>query len=61
MGEVGVAREKVNINRQPIELQWCKNLHFIGFTYPGNPEQCAIFFDQSLLKNKKQSAVGSKQ
>lgn len=53
-GEVGVAREKININRQPIELQWCKNLHFIGFTYPGNTEQCATFFDQSLLKNKKQ-------
>lgn len=34
-------------------MQWCKNLHFIGFTYPGNPEQCATFYDQSLLKNKK--------
>lgn len=58
-GEVGVAREKVNTNRQPIELQWCKNLHFIGFTYPGNPEQCATFFDQSLLKNKKSKSEDS--
>ncbi len=55
MGEVGVARETVDINRLPLELQWCKNLHFIGFTYPGNPEQCGTFYNQSLLKNKKTS------
>lgn len=54
-GEVGVALEAIDTNRLPLELQWCKNLHFIGFTYPGNPELCATFFDQSLLKNKKTS------
>lgn len=52
-GEVGVAREAVDTNRLPLELQWCKNLHFIGFTYPGQPDICATFFNQSLLKNKK--------
>lgn len=52
-GEVGVARETVDTNRLPLELQWCRNLHFIGFTYPGNPDVCATFFNQSLLKNKK--------
>lgn len=52
-GEVGVAREAVDTNRLPLELQWCRNLHFVGFTYPGNVEQCATFFNQSLLKNKK--------
>jgi hypothetical protein len=53
MGEVGVAREAVDTNRLPLELQWCKNLHFIGYTYPGQPDICATFFNQSLLKNKK--------
>lgn len=52
-GEVGVAREAVDTNRLPLELQWCKNLHFIGYTYPGQPDICATFFNQSLLKNKK--------
>jgi hypothetical protein len=53
MGEVGVAREAVDTNRLPLELQWCRNLHFVGFTYPGQPDVCATFFNQSLLKNKK--------
>ena len=52
-GEVGVALETIDTNRLPLELQWCKNLHFIGFTYPGQPDICATFFNQSLLKNKK--------
>jgi len=52
-GEVGVARLSVDTSRLPLELQWCKNLLYIGFTYPGDPETCATFFDQSLLKNKK--------
>ena len=54
-GEVVVAGEAIDTNRLPLELQWCKNLHFIGFTYPGNVEMCATFFNQSLLKNKKKN------
>ena len=52
-GEVGVAAEAIDTNRLPLELQWCKNLHFVGFTYPGNVDMCATFFNQSLLKNRK--------
>lgn len=54
-GEVGVAAESIDTNRLPLELQWCKDLHFIGFTYPGNPDICATFYNQSLLKNTKKN------
>ena len=52
-GEVTDSKTTVRKRRAELEIQLLKNLHFIGFTYPGNVNRCNDFFDQSFLRRKK--------
>jgi len=52
-GEVAESKTTVRKRRKELEIQLLKNLHFIGFTYPGNVNRCNDFFDQSFLRRKK--------
>lgn len=52
-GEVSDSKTTVRKRREELEIQLLKNLHFIGFTYPGNVNRCNDFFDQSFLRRKK--------
>ena len=51
--EVTDSKTTVRNRRGELEIQLIKNLHFIGFTYPGNVNRCNDFFDQSFLRRKK--------
>jgi len=42
--------------RNDIETQLIGNLHFIGFTFPGNPTRCMDFVDQSIIRASQSSA-----
>ncbi len=53
MGEVAEKKSSTRGRRKDLELQLIKNLHYIGYLYPGNVEMCNSFFDQSFLKRKK--------
>jgi len=54
-GEVTNSKTAVSKRRKELEIQLLKNLHFIGFTYPGNVSRCNDFFDQSFLRRKKKA------
>ena len=54
-GEVANSKTTVSKRRKELEIQLLKNLHFIGFTYPGNVNRCNDFFDQSFLRRKKKA------
>ncbi len=52
-GEVADSKTNVRKRREELEIQLLKNLHYIGFIYPGNINRCNDFFDQSYLRRRK--------
>ena len=53
-GEVAEKKSSTRERRKNLELQLIRNLHYIGYLYPGNVNRCNDFFDQSFLRRKKQ-------
>ena len=53
-GEVAEKKTTTRQKRKNLELQLIKNLHYIGYLYPGNVNKCNSFFDQSFLRRKKE-------
>ncbi len=49
-GEVGDRIEDSIQRRNVLETQLTANVHFIGFQFPGNVEQCMAYFDQSFIR-----------
>jgi hypothetical protein len=46
-------------SRRALELRLCANMHYIGYTYPGDAEKCTAFFDQSIINyNTRKSTDG---
>ena len=39
-----------NTTRVALETQLTKNMHFVGFTFPGNVDRCDDFFDEAMLR-----------
>lgn len=56
IGEVSTERTQTHSTREMVEVQLCKNMHFIGFTFPANPDRCMDFFDQSIIRPSQSSA-----
>ena len=54
-GEVAEKKSSTRERRKNLELQLIKNLHYIGYLYPGNVNRCNDFFDQSFLRRKTTS------
>ena len=54
-GEVAEKKSSTRERRKNLELQLIKNLHYIGYLYPGNVNRCNDFFDQSFLRRKTPS------
>lgn len=54
-GEVAEKKSSTRERRKNLELQLIKNLHYIGYLYPGNINRCNDFFDQSFLRSKTPS------
>jgi len=52
-GEVAEKKTTTRQKRKNLELQLIKNLHYIGYLYPGNVNKCNSFFDQSFLRRKR--------
>lgn len=52
-GEVADKKSSTRERRKNLELQLIRNLHYIGYLYPGNVNKCNDFFDQSFLRRKK--------
>lgn len=55
ISQVSTTRTDTHTTRDVIEVQLCKNLHFIGFTFPGNADRCMDFFDQSIIRPSQSS------
>jgi hypothetical protein len=56
ISEVSTDRTDTHTTRDVIETQLCKNLHFIGYSFPGNADRCMDFFDQSIVRPSQSSA-----
>lgn len=54
-GEVAEKKSSTRERRKNLELQLIRNLHYIGYLYPGNVNRCNDFFDQSFLRSKTPS------
>jgi len=54
-GEVAEKKSSTRERRKNLELQLIRNLHYIGYLYPGNVNRCNDFFDQSFLRRKTPS------
>ncbi|HLG34873.1 MAG TPA: carboxypeptidase-like regulatory domain-containing protein [Bacteroidia bacterium] len=54
-GEVSTERVETGTTRDVVEVQVCKNIHFIGYTFPGNDAECMKFFDQSIIRPSQSS------
>ena len=54
-GEVAEKKSSTRERRKNLELQLIKNLHYIGYLYPGNVNRCNDYFDQSFLRSKTPS------
>lgn len=52
-GEVSAKKSSTRERRKDLELQLIRNIHYIGYLYPGDIKKCNSFFDQSFLKRKK--------
>lgn len=52
-GEVADKKSSTRERRKNLELQLIRNLHYVGYLYPGNVNRCNDFFDQSFLRRKK--------
>ncbi len=52
-GEVANRKTSTKERRKNLELQLIRNIHYIGYLYPGDIKKCNSFFDQSFLKRKK--------
>ncbi|MFZ1518606.1 MAG: hypothetical protein WAU11_07520, partial [Ignavibacteriaceae bacterium] len=52
-GEVASRKTSTKERRMNLEIQLIRNIHYIGYLYPGNVKMCNSFFDQSFLKRKK--------
>jgi hypothetical protein len=50
IGEVKTDKLDAAENRTQLELQLCSNIHYIGYTYPGNVARCMSFFNQSIIQ-----------
>ena len=50
IGEVKVTKLNAATNRELLELQICRNIHYIGYTYPADVARCMTFFDQSIIQ-----------
>lgn len=51
-GEVSEKKTTTRERRKNLELQLIRNLHYIGYLYPGNVNRCNDYFDQSFLRRK---------
>ena len=51
-GEVSQKKVATGDNRRVLEIQLMKNLHYLGYLYPGDENKCEVFFDQSFLRKK---------
>ncbi|MCX6270419.1 MAG: hypothetical protein NTU44_04210 [Bacteroidetes bacterium] len=49
IGEVKANKTTSKTTRTALEIQLTKNLHYIGYTYPGDEERCLSFFNQHVL------------
>ena len=47
IGAVATERTERHVSRKNLTLQLTRDFHFIGFSFPGNPDRCMDFFDQS--------------
>jgi hypothetical protein len=56
MAVVSTERTETHSTRDVVEVQLCKNLHFIGYTFPGDADRCMDFFDQSIIRPSQSSA-----
>ena len=54
-GEVAEKKSSTRERRKNLELQLIRNLHYIGYLYPGNVNRCNDYFDQSFLRSKTPS------
>ncbi|MBK7498926.1 MAG: hypothetical protein IPI19_07425 [Ignavibacteriales bacterium] len=54
-GEVAEKKSSTRERRKNLELQLIRNLHYIGYVYPGNVNRCNDYFDQSFLRSKTPS------
>lgn len=55
IGEVATAKTTTETTRNALETQHTKNVHYIGFTFPGNVSRCMDFFDQSIIRAEQSS------
>jgi hypothetical protein len=55
MAQVSTERTEIHATRDIVEIQLCKNLHFVGYTFPGDPDRCMDFFDQSIIRPSQSS------
>jgi hypothetical protein len=56
VGEVAAGKTGTATTRDDVETQVIANMHFIGFTFPGNVTECMKFFDQSIIRPSQSSA-----
>jgi hypothetical protein len=57
IGEVSDDKTETATTRDDVETQLIANMHFIGFTFPGNVTECMKFFDQSIIRPSQSSAT----
>lgn len=50
IAEVSTDISDKHATRDVVELQLCRNVHYIGYSFPGNADRCMDFFDQSIIR-----------
>jgi hypothetical protein len=50
IADVGIQTTEKHETRATVEIQLCRNIHYIGFFYPGDGDRCMDFFDQSIIR-----------
>lgn len=48
-GDVASRKTDTKTSRTELELQLTKNVHFVGYNFPGDIAACVKFFDQSII------------
>jgi|SRR5665213_3461194 len=50
-GEVSTDKTNTKAARTALEIQLTKNIHFIGYLFPGNANHAMSFFDQNIIQH----------
>jgi hypothetical protein len=50
IADVATQTTEKHDTRATLEIQLCKNVHFIGFMFPGDVDRCMDFFNQSIIR-----------